>query len=313
MYKTPPWNGHAVCPLFLKEDRKLRKAARIGMWLDSLYLFSRCSSITELERFIWGNRGYASGNNRVKKLDRYLKKSPELPSKRRIAEVGKVIPISVQVFNSHLWDALEIETDLNTLKEKLEGISGGSLQRQGQILGARGNERLHIVEQSWSATELDELAECILSFQIACRQQAPWLAMNIAAALCTNLTFQYQRYKESYPSFKRLICLILSLLQLARLTRFPDAVFDQASDIEFDAYASNVMKIYEEIKRRYPRRKVNRTMRSCMVFFHEYYRMYHFYRKKKIDHKGLVDSFELSNYERSNRINCYLAPIKNNA
>ncbi|WP_417436927.1 hypothetical protein [Idiomarina abyssalis] len=313
MYKIPPWNGHAVCPLFLKEDRKLRKAARIGMWLDSLYLFSRCNSITELERFIWGNRGYASGNNRVKKLDRYLKKNPELPSKRRIAEVGKVIPISVQVFNSHLWDALEIETDLNTLKEKFEGISGGSLQRQGLILGARGNERLHIVEQSWSATELDELAECILSFQIACRQQAPWLAMNIAAALSTNLAFQYLRYKESYQSFKKVVCLILKLVQLPRLTRFPNAVFDQTSGVEFDTYASNVMKIHEEIKRRYPQRKVKRTMRSCMVFFHEYYLMRHLYKKKEIDHKRLVDSFKSSGYERGRRIHCYLDAIKNNA
>lgn len=308
MYKTPPWNGHAVCPLFLKEDRKLRKAARIGMWLDSLYFFSRCSSITELERFIWGNRGYASGNNRVKKLDRYLKKSPELPSKRRIAEVGKVIPISVQVFNSHLWDALEIETDLNTLKEKLEGISGGSLQRQGQILGARGNERLHIVEQSWSATELDELAECILSFQIACRQQAPWLAMNIAAALCTNLAFQYLRYKESYPSFKMLVCLILKLVQLPRLTRFPDAVFDQALGVEFDTYASNVMKIYEEIKRRYPRRKLSRTMRNCMIFYHNYYLMRHLYKKTEPDHRRLVDHFEFSKYEKMRLLLAYPKP-----
>lgn len=308
MYKIPPWNGHAVCPLFLKEDRKLRKAARIGMWLDSLYLFSRCSSITELERFIWGNRGYASGNNRVKKLDRYIKKSPELPSKRRIAEVGKVIPISVQVFNSHLWGALETETELSTLREKLLSISGGSLNKHGLIVGTHGNELFHIVERSWSATELDELAECILSFQIACRCNWPWLAMNIAAALCTNLAFQYQHYKESYPSFKEVIYLLLSLMQVTHLTRFPDAVLGQEQGIKFETYASNVMKIYEEIKKRYPRRKVNRIMRNCIVFYHDYYLMHHLYEKREPDHKRLVDNFGLSRYEEMQLILAYPKP-----
>lgn len=306
--KTDSTCGHSVCPHTYTENSGLIKEARVSMWLESLYFFSGCDSITQLERFIWGNQQYAAGNSRVKKLDKYTRCPPAQPSKRRISEVGKVIPNSVQVYDSPLWSSLESETNLSTNIKRLQEIAGGTLEDSGRVLNAHGNMRLHIVELSWSATELDELAVCILSFQIARIKGWCWLAMNIAAALYANLPFQYALYKDKYPSFKKVIHLIIAILQTVQCMYFRFGIPNRNLSTQFDTYEANVMKVYEEIKKRYPRRKVDKMIRNCIIFMHHHGLIHLLYKPVPPDINTLIDCFQDSLYVREKLLFPYLWP-----
>lgn len=307
------WPGHLICPHCIKENRQLRKEARVGMWLDSLYFFTGSSSITELERKIWGNRGYASGNSRVKKLDKYKKRNPAKPSARRINEVGRLIPNSIQVFNSPLWSALDIEKTEDTLLDEFRSVSEGTLKPDGSVIGSRKEQLFNVIELSWSATQLKEFAICVLAFQLACRgkgikrlDKRKLLAVNICAALSANLIFQYQDFVTSYPSFNKIVFLIIDMMQVTCSGWYPDATFLLNDYRDLERPIRNIERLKKEILSRYPRKHLTSRFRQCIIFLNEYDLMYFLYNKKVGDLSVLLDAFEKSGFDKGTDVRAYL-------
>lgn len=300
------WHGHWICPYCYEENKQLRKEARVGMWLESLYFFTGSRSITELERTIWGSRGYASGNSRVKKLDKYVKKNPAKPSARRITEVGRQVPNSIQVFNSHLWSALNIEKTGYVLLDEFRRISGGILKPSGWVIGSRDEELFNVIELSWSATQLNEFAICVLAFQLACRVEQRLLAVNICAALSANLAFQQQEFVTIYPSFNKVVFLIIDMMQVTCSGRYPDATCLLNGQHNLERFLHNIELLKKEILSRYSRKHLESRFRQCIIFFHEYDVMYYFYTEKLNDIHRLLDAFDKSGFDKGTSIKVYL-------
>jgi len=89
---------------------------------------------------------------------------------------------------------------------------------------------------------------------------------------------------------------------------FRFAIPNRNLSTQFDTYEANVMKVYEEIEKRYPRRKVDKMMRNCIIFMHHHGLIHLLYKQIPIDINTLINCFQDSLYVRKKMLFSYLWP-----